>query len=90
MKDASGARSRRNAYGARDASARGMARRRSWARIEDLIVYVSLIVVGAIPVGSALVRKTGLGAEPTIGLVMIGLGLLGLTYLAWSRRDRSA
>ncbi len=67
-----------------------LGRRRNWTVVEDLIVYLSLIAVGAIPVGAALVERTGLGAQPTIGLVMIFLGILGLTYLAWSRHGQRA
>ena len=64
--------------------------RRNGSFIEELIVYLVLVAVGAIPVVAALVRRTGLGVEPTIGLLMIFLGILGLFYLAWSRRDRTA
>ena len=68
-----------------------MARKsRNWASIEDLIVYLSLIVVGAIPTVGALVRRSGLGAEATVGLVMMFLGVLGLAVLAWSRRHHVA
>ena len=63
--------------------------RRNGTLIEDLIVYLGLVAVGAIPVIAALVRRAGLGAEPTIGLVMVFLGIAGLAYLAWSRRDRT-
>ncbi len=62
----------------------------SWTEVEDLIVYLALVVVGAIPVTSALARRAGLGAEATIGLVLMFLGVVGLTYLAWPRRDRPA
>ena len=64
--------------------------RRNGSFIEELIVYVVLVVVGAIPVVAALVQRGGLGVQPTIGLLMIFLGILGLLYLAWSRRDRAA
>lgn len=63
--------------------------RHSWSDAEELIVYLALVAVGAIPVGIALAHHSGLGAEATIGLLMIVGGIIGLTYLAWSRRDRT-
>ena len=64
--------------------------RRNGSFAEELTIYVALVAVGAIPVVVALVQRSGLGVEPTIGLLMIFLGILGLAYLAWSRRDRTA
>jgi hypothetical protein len=45
---------------------------------EELILYVALCAVGAIPVVIALVRGGAFGVEPTLGLAMIAAGLLGL------------
>ncbi len=64
--------------------------RRYGSFAEELTIYLALVAVGAIPVIIALVHRTGLGVEPTLGLLMIFLGIMGLVYLAWSRRDRTA
>ncbi len=67
-----------------------MARRRRFlSELEELVIYVALVLVGAIPIGVALANRTGLGAEATIGLIMVVAGMAGLTFVAWSRRDRT-
>jgi len=45
---------------------------------EELIVYVALCVVGAIPVAGVVSRGGAFGVEPTIGLLMVIAGLAGL------------
>ncbi|HEY0194726.1 MAG TPA: hypothetical protein VGC42_26620 [Kofleriaceae bacterium] len=46
--------------------------------IEELVLYILLVVVGAIPFGHTLVAGEPLGVEATLGLLMIALGALGL------------
>jgi hypothetical protein len=45
---------------------------------EELIIYVALCGVGAIPVAGALSHGGAVGVEATIGLLMIAAGLVGL------------
>jgi hypothetical protein len=45
---------------------------------EELIVYVALCVVGAIPVAVAISRGGAFGVEPTLGLAMILAGAAGV------------
>ena len=49
---------------------------------EELIVYVALCVVGAIPLAPSIARGGAFGVEPTIGLLMVIAGLAGL-IAAW-------
>jgi len=63
-------------------------RRRGRSSTEELIIYIALVAVGTIPVTIAIAHRSGLGTEGTIGLLMIVAGIVGLTYLAWSHRDR--
>jgi hypothetical protein len=51
---------------------------------EERILYAALCVVGAIPLGIALLRGGGLGVEATLGLLMALAGLAGL--IASARR----
>jgi len=62
-------------------------RRMSAALIEELICYVAMCVVGAIPVGSALARGGAFGVEPTIGLLMMLAGAAGLVFGRTTGRD---
>jgi len=55
---------------------------------EELIFYVALCVLGAIPVSLLIARGGAIGVEPTVGLMMIVAGLAGLIR-AW-RVARSA
>ncbi len=59
---------------------------------EDLVLYALLVVIGALPVIGSLVDRVPFGAEATLGLVLLVLGLLGLTATAVrvSRRHREA
>jgi hypothetical protein len=50
---------------------------------EALIVYGLLIVVGAIPIATALDQRGGFGVEATVGLIMIVLGAVGALGCAW-------
>ena len=45
---------------------------------EELIIYVALCVVGAIPVSDLVSRGGAFGVEPTLGLLMIAVGISGL------------
>jgi hypothetical protein len=49
---------------------------------EELIFYLALCVVGAIPLASLVAHGGAFGAEPTVGLMMILAGLAGL-FAAW-------
>ena len=53
---------------------------------EELVLYGLLAAVGAIPVVIALVRHTPFGLEPTIGLLMVCAGMLGLVVRALRAR----
>jgi hypothetical protein len=67
-----------------------MARRRQYlSGLEELLIYLALVIVGAIPIGVALVNRTGFGGEATIGLLMLLAGISGLTFRAWSHRHRA-
>jgi hypothetical protein len=61
---------------------------------EEVIFYVALCAVGAIPIASMASRGDAFGVEPTIGLLMMAAGLAGLcaALLAMCRvpRDRDA
>ncbi len=51
---------------------------KSSSRREELILYAVLVAVGAIPVTGTLAEHAGFGAEATLGLVLLLLGLAGL------------
>ena len=53
---------------------------------EELILYGLLVAIGAIPVALALVQGGVFGVEPTLGLVMLCMGLLGVSL--YLRRNR--
>jgi hypothetical protein len=57
---------------------------RRWTSVpaEELIFYVALCVVGAIPVASPIAQGGAFGVEPTIGLMMVIAGIAGL-FSAW-------
>lgn len=50
---------------------------------EALIVYGLLIVVGAIPIATAVDQRGTFGVEATVGLIMIALGAVGALGCAW-------
>lgn len=50
----------------------------STAPSEELVLYLALCVVGAIPVATVLVRGGTFGVEATLGLMMTLAGLAGL------------
>ena len=49
---------------------------------EELIFYVALCMVGAMPLASPIARGGAFGVEPTIGLLMVIAGIAGL-LAAW-------
>jgi len=57
-------------------------RRSTGALGEELIFYVALCVVGAIPLAKPIARGGAFGVEPTIGLLMVIAGITGL-LAAW-------
>jgi hypothetical protein len=50
---------------------------------EELVFYGLLVVVGVIPVALALVQRTVLGVEATLGLMMACAGIAGAIVHAW-------
>ncbi len=44
---------------------------------EELVVYVLLVLIGAIPVVTAVASGERFEAEPTLGLLMVAAGLAG-------------
>jgi hypothetical protein len=54
---------------------------------EELVLYGLLVAIGAIPVVVAVVGGGMFGVEPTIGLGMVCLGLIGtVVHLCRNRR----
>jgi hypothetical protein len=53
---------------------------------EELIVYGLLVLIGAIPVGNALIEQAPFGVEATLGVLMIGAGAIGA--IAWAVQAR--
>jgi hypothetical protein len=53
-------------------------------RGEEAILYSLLVFIGLIPILIALAIGAKFGAEPTIGILMVGSGLWGL----WGLRRR--
>jgi len=45
---------------------------------EDLVLHGLLVVIGAIPVTLALVHRAFFGVEPTLGVLMVLAGVLGV------------
>jgi hypothetical protein len=64
--------------------------RRSHPGSEELILYGLLVVIGAIPVGLALLQQAAFGIDATLGVIMIGAGTLGAIAYATRARPRSA
>lgn len=52
------------------------------ALVEEIVFYALLVVSGAIPLLGATRDGGEIGAEATIGLVLLGLGLMGLVFTA--------
>jgi hypothetical protein len=50
---------------------------------EELLFYGLLVVIGVIPVVIALVQRTVLGVEATLGLMMACAGIAGAIVHAW-------
>jgi hypothetical protein len=45
---------------------------------DEAAIYLSLVGIGAIPSALALAHGTVFGVDATLGLLMVGAGLLGL------------
>lgn len=58
------------------------ASRHVWPDSEELVLYVLVAAIGAIPVIITLLRGATFGVEPTVGLLMIGVALGGVTRAA--------
>ncbi|MGN6108944.1 MAG: hypothetical protein ACTHU0_27810 [Kofleriaceae bacterium] len=55
-----------------------------------MILYGLMVVIGAIPVAIALVRRTDFGVEATIGLILVVGGIASLGAGCRARRRRRA
>lgn len=53
-------------------------------RGEEAVLYGLLVLIGLIPILIALATGAKFGAEPSIGILMVGSGLWGL----WRLRER--
>jgi hypothetical protein len=65
-------------------------RRLNFTATEDLVIYIALIVTGTIPMAVAVARHVFFDASATVGLLMILVGIAGVTYLAsrWQQARR--
>ncbi|MDB4959989.1 MAG: hypothetical protein JWO36_7558 [Myxococcales bacterium] len=63
-------------------------KRETGPRTEEIIAYSILIIAGAIPVSIALRKGGDFGVEPTIGIILISLGILGFVITLAHRRPR--
>lgn len=52
---------------------------------EGFILYGILAAIGAIPVVVALVERTMFGADATLGLIMLAVGVVGMLATQWAR-----
>lgn len=58
---------------------------------EELLLYVLMAAIGAIPVAIALLRHATFGFDSTLGLVMVAIGVVGMcVQLARLLRKRAA
>ena len=55
---------------------------------EELILYGLLVLVGAIPVVIALVRRETFGVDASLGLLMVCAGAIGAIAYAWRARGQ--
>lgn len=76
-----------SSYPYREASA-GLSPDRSTCSPEEAVLYGLLVVIGLIPILIALVTEAKFGAEASIGMLMVGAGLLGLRPVGRTRRSR--
>lgn len=55
---------------------------------EELVLYRLLVVIGALPIVTALATKAVIGPESTMGLLMVAAGLIGWASNLRTRRWR--
>lgn len=48
------------------------------APVEELVVYVALVLIGVLPIIGTVVQGGPMGVEPSIGFLMVLVGVLGL------------
>jgi hypothetical protein len=65
-----------------------MSTRQPTTSSEERIIYGLLVVIGAIPVGVAIAQHAVLGADATLGLLMIAAGVVGWLIRSWGSRPR--
>ena len=53
---------------------------------EELVLYGLLAVIGAIPVIIAIVERVAFTADASLGLLMVGAGLVGAIAHLWQAR----
>jgi hypothetical protein len=63
-----------------------MERERPTIHTEELIIYIGLVLIGAIRVTQQLVEGGAWGAGGTVGLALVVLGLLALVLRTVPRR----
>jgi len=47
--------------------------------LEELILYALMTIIGAIPVAIALAQRATFGFDSTLGLLMVVLGVVGMS-----------
>lgn len=55
---------------------------------EELILYGLLVVIGAIPVVIAIIDRAVFGADATLGLLLVCVGVVGLFVHVCRAHDR--
>lgn len=56
---------------------------------EELILCALLVVIGAIPVVSALVQRQVFGVDATLGILMVCAGAIGAFVYVWRSHGRA-
>ena len=52
----------------------------------DAVLYWLMLIVGSVPVTWAVLRHAVWGVEPTLGMLLVAAGLLGLVRVALTPR----
>jgi hypothetical protein len=55
---------------------------------EELILYGLLVMIGAIPVVIAIIQRAVFGADATLGLLMVCVGVVGMFVDVWRAHNR--